>query len=312
MKCQEVIELMHRYLDHDLEESEAEGLTRHVQQCSSCAEMFERLKHLSGELESLPKVMPAFSLVDAILPRLELIDRTAADAAIAEPPVVAAPSAQALAVPSKRRWSDRISWRIASGVVAAGFIFGLFIVMNQPKAVDDASEAKFDTASSSQQSSAEEPSAAPFMADATSNDAAPKEEKSIAPEAVTRKTTIAGQSDGGAQSKQGIAPQDQNGDMSAMDVQPEPPRMGIAATPLIESPSHDGQRTAKAENGQLLIVSTAKQGDPLFKSEAKTGEIGNIVWSADDKLVDYDVTNNGVVTHYQVDVAAKSEKIVKK
>jgi len=310
MKCQEVIELMHRYLDHDLDESEAEGLTRHVQQCSSCAEMFERLKHLSGELESLPKVMPAFSLVDAILPRLELIDRTAADAAIAEPPVVAAPPVPA--APSKRRWTDRISWRIASGVVAAGFIFGMFIVMNQPKAVDDASEeAKFDSATASQQSSAEEPSAAPFMADATSNEAAPRE-KSVAPDAVSRKTPISGESDGGAESKQGIAPQDQNGDMSAMDVQPEPPKMGITATPLSESPSNNGQLAAKVENGQLLIVSTDKQGDPLFKSEAKTGEIGNIVWSSDDKLVDYDVTDNGVVTHFQVDIAAKAEKIVKK
>lgn len=308
MKCQEVIELMHRYLDHDLDESEAEGLTRHVQQCSSCAEMFERLKHLSGELESLPKVMPAFSLVDAILPRLELIDRAAADATAVESPIIAAPPAPA--IPSKRRWTDRISWRIASGVVAAGFIFGLFIVMNQPKTVDDASEeAKFDSATASQNSAAEEPFAAQFKAESMSDEAAPQE-KSVAPD--NRKMGIAGESEGGAPSKKEVGKQDQNGDMSAMDVQPDPPKMGITATPSSESPSNNGQWAAKAENGQLLIVSIAQPGDPLFKSEAKTGEIGNIVWSSDDKLVDYDVTDNGVVTHYQVDVAAKVEKIVKK
>ena len=74
MNCQEVMELMQRQLDDDLDESEIEVLMNHTRQCPDCAAMFERLQLLSAELTSLPKVMPSYSLVDAIMPQLERIE----------------------------------------------------------------------------------------------------------------------------------------------------------------------------------------------------------------------------------------------
>ena len=71
MNCQEVMEYMQRQLDDDLDEHEYEVLINHTRHCPDCAAMFERLQLLSAELTSLPKVIPSYSLVDAIMPRLQ-------------------------------------------------------------------------------------------------------------------------------------------------------------------------------------------------------------------------------------------------
>ncbi|WP_150266471.1 anti-sigma factor family protein [Paenibacillus tepidiphilus] len=75
MNCAEVTEWMHRYLDHDLSQEEMIEMFRHIDDCPSCAETFERLTLLSKQLEELPDVKPPFSLVDAIMPRLDELDR---------------------------------------------------------------------------------------------------------------------------------------------------------------------------------------------------------------------------------------------
>lgn len=75
MNCQEVIELMHRDLDKDLNSEESERLHEHVQSCSDCAAMHERLKRLSNDLVQLPKVEPPYSIVDSIMPELDRIDQ---------------------------------------------------------------------------------------------------------------------------------------------------------------------------------------------------------------------------------------------
>lgn len=75
MKCQGVMEFMQRFLDHDLGEQEHQMMKNHMEQCTSCANMFERLNRLSNELVHLPKVVPPFSIVDSIMPRLDEIDR---------------------------------------------------------------------------------------------------------------------------------------------------------------------------------------------------------------------------------------------
>lgn len=58
MKCAEVMEWMHRYLDHDLSQDEMIEMFSHIDDCSSCAEVFDRLKMLSQQLEQLPDVKP--------------------------------------------------------------------------------------------------------------------------------------------------------------------------------------------------------------------------------------------------------------
>lgn len=75
MNCQEVIQLMHRELDQDLNESESKLLDDHLETCDSCAQIFERLSRLSNDLVQLPKVEPPYSIVDSIMPELERIDQ---------------------------------------------------------------------------------------------------------------------------------------------------------------------------------------------------------------------------------------------
>jgi hypothetical protein len=75
MNCAEVMEWMHRYLDHDLSQDEMIEMFRHIDSCSTCAEVFDRLSTLSKSLEQMPDVKPPFSLVDSILPKLDELDQ---------------------------------------------------------------------------------------------------------------------------------------------------------------------------------------------------------------------------------------------
>lgn len=119
MKCAEVIDWMQRELDYDLTEFEQKQLKEHVDGCLECAEMYRRLKHISSELEMLPKVTPAFNLVDAILPRIELQDGLPEATATSE-------SEQALPRSSKRiKGFSSKQW---GGIVAASLLlaFGIY------------------------------------------------------------------------------------------------------------------------------------------------------------------------------------------
>lgn len=130
MNCPEVMELMQRQLDDDLAEGEMEVLTNHTRQCPDCAAMFERLKLLSAELTSLPKVTPSYSLVDAILPQLEQLDTHGQQEAAAAP---AAGAPEKTELPARRTKRERRwpSMRVMSGVIAAGIVAGLFLVTYQ-------------------------------------------------------------------------------------------------------------------------------------------------------------------------------------
>src|SRR4051812_19497281 len=126
MTCQEVMDYMQRQLDGDLDERETDILHKHTRHCPDCAAMLERLQRLSGELDSLPKVTPPFSLVDAILPQLDKLDSQPAPHAAA----YAAPEeASRRAAPTDRRkgWLDRLPLKTLSGVVAASIVVGLFL-----------------------------------------------------------------------------------------------------------------------------------------------------------------------------------------
>lgn len=113
MKCSEVTDWMQRYLDNDLQESEREKMHEHLRECTSCAEMFDRLNRLSDELVSLPKVVPPISLVDAILPRLDEIDRQQRSAESA---------------PLWRKLRKRVPYRAVGGVAAACVLIALMAI----------------------------------------------------------------------------------------------------------------------------------------------------------------------------------------
>ncbi|MDK8181033.1 zf-HC2 domain-containing protein [Paenibacillus sp. UMB4589-SE434] len=149
MNCSEVMTLMQRQLDHDLDELEHSLLTEHISQCPACAEMFERLTMLHDDLEMLPKVTPRYSLVDSILPQLDEIDRRNSDqqaAALASSDeLYKQERSDNVQVPKSTRpssglWKKRFNWRAASAVFAAGVVFGLFMVnyqhMNSSESAD--------------------------------------------------------------------------------------------------------------------------------------------------------------------------------
>ncbi len=153
MNCQEVMELMQRYLDRDLGEPEYEAMIEHIRACPQCSVAFERLKRLSDELEHLPKVTPLTNLVDSILPQLEQLDRQAAGERIKTPYAPASAASEAPADSGrtggerKRTWWRNGSYRALGGVIAAGIVLGLLMVNHLPKA--DYSAANQESALSS-------------------------------------------------------------------------------------------------------------------------------------------------------------------
>lgn len=126
MMCQEVMELMQRYIDGDLDERETSLMMDHVGQCPDCAAMLNRLQRLSNELEQLPRVVPRFSLVDAILPELERLNKSETNADTvsteAEEDAAANPRISRSGRPG-REWFRRLSSVVALGVVVGLLLF---------------------------------------------------------------------------------------------------------------------------------------------------------------------------------------------
>ncbi|MFB5677233.1 zf-HC2 domain-containing protein [Paenibacillus terreus] len=141
MKCEEVMDLMQRYVDHDLDELETFELLDHVAECPACAEKFQILQALSRDLEELPAVTPKYSLVDAILPQLDAIDeaRREQGSALQEMKPVTLQGA-----PGRKQHSEPLPWwkrtagRAALGVAAAAAVLGVVAVTYEPKAVENA------------------------------------------------------------------------------------------------------------------------------------------------------------------------------
>jgi hypothetical protein len=138
MNCAEVMEWMHRYLDHDLSQDEMIEMFRHIDSCSTCAEVFDRLSTLSKSLEQMPDVKPPFSLVDSILPKLEQLDR-----GVREEPVVAR-SEDPKIVPftrqsthGKKSKGASIATRTGIGAAAAAVIL-LFAIFKMPESMPGA------------------------------------------------------------------------------------------------------------------------------------------------------------------------------
>ncbi|TJY43478.1 zf-HC2 domain-containing protein [Cohnella pontilimi] len=115
MNCEEVMELMQRHIDGDLNAEETSRMLDHVGHCPDCAAMLQRLTNLSRGLEQLPRVVPPYSLVDAILPQLGDWETEAAGAEAAEEQVVTAPRARRAA----RKRSEWIGRLAGVGAIAA-------------------------------------------------------------------------------------------------------------------------------------------------------------------------------------------------
>ncbi|AET61851.1 zf-HC2 domain-containing protein [Paenibacillus terrae] len=142
MKCgEEVMDWMQRYVDHELGEEETSQLMNHVATCPDCAEKFHILQALSRELEELPAVSPAFSLVDSIMPQLDAIDRAREEqgSTLQEmQPVAADPGPGPRQRTQPIPWWNRMSGRAAMGVAAAAVVLGIVVFNFEPKTVQDA------------------------------------------------------------------------------------------------------------------------------------------------------------------------------
>ncbi|HEY8529598.1 MAG TPA: zf-HC2 domain-containing protein [Paenibacillaceae bacterium] len=129
MKCEEVMELMQRELDRDLNDLEKARMRQHLAECPECAELFARLKRLSEELEQLPRVVPPYSLVDAILPKLDQLTADAAGSPGSAPNADRAGSPPSAPRPL-RRPGTAVYVRIAAAAVF-GLVIGLWLVNGQ-------------------------------------------------------------------------------------------------------------------------------------------------------------------------------------
>ncbi|WP_405153364.1 zf-HC2 domain-containing protein [Paenibacillus sp. FSL K6-0108] len=143
MKCEEVVEWMHRYLDHDLGEAETAQMLQHVAQCAECAENFSLLRALSRELEDLPQVSPKFSLVDAIMPQLDAIDEAKREQSSTIQEMSPVPAAfenlqRSSERKPKQKWLNSMTGRMSMGAAAAAVVLGVAIFGYQPEKIENA------------------------------------------------------------------------------------------------------------------------------------------------------------------------------
>lgn len=151
MKCAEVMEWMHRYLDHDLSQEEMLEMFRHIDDCPSCAEVLDRLTTLSRQLEELPDVKPPFSLVDSILPQLDQLDRGVREEPVmagAEDPKIVPFTRQSTHSKKAKGKGASMAARTGIGAAAAAVIL-LFAIFKMPDSMPaaDVDQALQSTAS---------------------------------------------------------------------------------------------------------------------------------------------------------------------
>ncbi|MFG0213690.1 anti-sigma factor family protein [Brevibacillus porteri] len=130
MTNEEIFELMQRDLDGDLLESEQQLLQRLIQKDAELQLMYNRLKDVSQQLEHLPPVVPPFSIVDSILPKLE--------SAAAKPVAVKSTvnedilptlevKRESSSLPESKKWKRMKVWMASLGstAVAASLLVGM-------------------------------------------------------------------------------------------------------------------------------------------------------------------------------------------
>lgn len=141
MKCQEVVERMHRYIDHDLNDKEKEELLAHIKTCESCSEKFQILQKLSHDLEKLPDVSPPFSLVDRIMPQLDEIDRGRKEQGSTIQEMKKEDNMIPLSVHTGntlRSFRKTRLGRILMGTAAAAVVLGVAVYQHQPQELNQA------------------------------------------------------------------------------------------------------------------------------------------------------------------------------
>lgn len=291
MRCEEVSEYMQRDLDHDLNDEEQRKLRDHLAFCEECTVIYERLKKLSDELEQLPDVKPAYSIVDAIIPQLDMLDgRTA--------PSVSNEGRRILPFPR----GQRFNWKWISGTVAAGLIMAIWVAnapLNQSK--DSASEA---TRSNNTQPASEAQQSQINAADSQAMQKAAKapmqSENDQMPAASDQGFTESMKQGSAAMESGESARSAESADAADLAEAPESASMLMAPdapssneenaeTSMLFTPSPTGQYTANTEQpekGVKQIVIRDQQGQPIFISHQFSQDINvSYEWAGDEVLI---------------------------
>ncbi|SDM87242.1 Putative zinc-finger [Paenibacillus sp. yr247] len=306
MNCQEVMELMQRQLDGDLDAQEENELHAHLAHCLDCVQKFERLQRLSGELAQLPKVIPPYSLVDAILPQLADIDRQAA-ASITEKKAVFSTNVsqidhgQSPKLPWTRRFGSQFSWKFAGGVVAAGLILGFFAFNLKHPVLDQADGLLQPRAKSEEKSAGQQRSTAAvdpnLVQDAdkkkiagsadtkvkASNDATANslKETSVPKASAASGSKPQASSDANLEEPKALNQSGAAKDSSATHMTPstsEPERMKVSKSTLTNSAASPGASSKQPDEPKDAnqLKTTEPTPAPIVKKWASTGDVGGM------------------------------------
>lgn len=266
MKCDDVIDWMQRYVDHDLGEDETVQLLKHVAQCDDCAEKFEILQALSQELEQLPAVTPKFSLVDAIMPQLDAIDeaRKEQSSTLQEmKPMSAQQEPSGMKRSRPLPWWNRTGGRVTIGVAAAAAVLGIVVMTYQPQELQNADvmssqlqqEDKGLTETSNGSGSAQEPSVSDDINSTSPADEGVKAKDSTG-EAVEREN--------GDQPAQNEAP--------PSDDKSQPAQSSAEDNSPAERSSRTGEEPSSKESGRPAASDStdSKKEDPASSSQQES------------------------------------------
>lgn len=320
MNCQEVVELMQRHMDGDLEQREITLMMAHVGGCPECAVMLKRLQRLSDDLSQLPRVEPKFSIVDAIMPQLDRLD--------AERSTQSGDESQ-VNVPKVVERSERPRGRLISriaGVVAVGVVAGVLLLSQQLRLSnsdsnnDAAAPGDFggtafslnaEDGASMKKSVEEAPQANAAESAASAEEIAPNTALSIggAQEPASAPSQEAnGYDNSAAQTsepdRRSVETVDQFGTGDVMTMTSDSATTGNAksASPSATSNSLSAQATALvspdglwravALEGEGTLRIYATQDDSVaFQSEQRSGSLSRLAWDPDSKRLTYTWTD---------------------
>lgn len=137
MTNEEIWEWMQRDLDGDLSPFEQDALYNIIRKDSDLQLKYNRLKTVSQQLEQLPPVVPSFSIVDSILPRLESAAAVpAASSSLNEEILPTLEVKRNVSSPSEtKKWKRMKVWlaSIGSTAVAACLLIGIMFTGSDGK-----------------------------------------------------------------------------------------------------------------------------------------------------------------------------------
>ncbi|QJD83679.1 hypothetical protein HH215_11155 [Cohnella herbarum] len=300
---------MQRHIDGDLDQQETSLMMDHAGQCPDCAAMLTRLQKLSSELEQLPRVVPKYSLVDAILPELERL-HTADKLNHSNVSGENAANVDSNPVPVRSNRPARHLFRKISGVVAAGVVVGLLLFSNPGQWTLGGSGSHNDAAAPELMSAAEGADSVQKRSMGITAEEVPQQKMADQyGEPAANSASEAGESGGGAD-KQDLG--DTKGFALGGDNLEDPESVGplrsaygLPAT--VDSP--DGKWKAVAmENAGTFQILNNEDGSSYYDSKAKEGTISLLSWNDESNVLYFTVTDDGgTQTQWQFDIATSEE-----